>query len=112
MGGNSNLIAKKISNNRFLHKDDSEDGDNAPLEDVPCFLPVVPRMTSCKPDLFQHIEYPHVKVDEAVSECRNSFGGIGAGSPERDSSAHSTMVEYDHVKPFSSNPLQEPLQNC
>lgn len=34
------------------------------------------------------------------------------GSPERDSSAHSTMVEFDHVKPFSSNPLQEPLQNC
>lgn len=41
----------------YLHKDDSVDGESAPLAEVPCFLPVVPRMTSCRPDLFQHTEY-------------------------------------------------------
>lgn len=41
----------------YLHKDDSVDGYCAPFAEVPCFLPVVPRITSCKPDLFQQIEY-------------------------------------------------------
>lgn len=41
----------------YLHKDDSVDGYNAPFAEVPCVLPVVPRITSCKPDLFQQIEY-------------------------------------------------------
>lgn len=69
---------KKDSKNRFLHREDSVEGDIAPFAEVPCFLPVVPRMTSCNPDLFQHMEYPHVKVVRAVSECWNSLGGIGA----------------------------------
>jgi len=33
------------------------EGKCAAFEDVPCFLPVVPKTTSCKPDLFQQIEY-------------------------------------------------------
>lgn len=41
----------------YLHKDDSVEGYIAPFAEVPCFLPVVPRMTSSKPDLFQHREY-------------------------------------------------------
>lgn len=47
----------KITYVYYLHKDDCVDGNNAPFEDVPCFLPVVPRMTSCNSCLFQHIEY-------------------------------------------------------
>lgn len=41
----------------YLHRDDSVDGNSAPFAEVPCFLPVVPRITSCSPDLFQQIEY-------------------------------------------------------
>lgn len=41
----------------YLHKDASVDGESAPLAEVPCFLPVVPRRTSWRPDLFQHMEY-------------------------------------------------------
>lgn len=61
--------ARKHSSNRFLHKDDSVEGYNAPFAEVPCFRPVVPRMTSCNPDLFQLIEYPHVIVVRELSEC-------------------------------------------
>jgi hypothetical protein len=41
----------------YLQSIDSVEGKHAAFEDVPCFLPVVPKITSCKPDLFQHIEY-------------------------------------------------------
>jgi hypothetical protein len=44
-------------NNPYLQSNDSVEGKHAAFEDVPCFLPVVPKTTSCKPDLFQHIEY-------------------------------------------------------
>lgn len=82
---------KKISNNRFLcnnsddgdyaistgefcssilstylHREDSVDGESAPLAEVPCFLPVVPRMTSCKPALFQQIEYLTIKAHRNI----------------------------------------------
>lgn len=41
----------------YLHKVDSEEACIAPFAEVPCFRPVVPRITSCRPDLFQLIEY-------------------------------------------------------
>jgi len=47
----------KASTNLLLQSNDSVEGKHAAFEDVPCFLPVVPRITSCKPDLFQQIEY-------------------------------------------------------
>jgi hypothetical protein len=61
-----------------LHKDDIVALDRAPFADVPCFLPVVPKTTSCKPKAFQQIEYPHVKHDKSSGDCWNSTGGIGA----------------------------------
>lgn len=111
--GHTLLSDQNISSNRFLHKDDSVDGYCAPLAEAPCFLPIVPRTTSCKPDLFQQIEYPQVIVFKADSECWNSFGGIGAvqnngckstGSPLRESLAHSKMAVLDHILLFSLVP--------
>lgn len=37
------------------------DADRAPFVDVPCFLPFVPRMTSCKPNQFQQMEYLNIE---------------------------------------------------
>jgi hypothetical protein len=48
---------KKGRHPSYLQSNDSVEGKHAAFEDVPCFLPVVPRTTSCKPDLFQQIEY-------------------------------------------------------
>lgn len=41
----------------YLQSNDSVEGKHAALEDVPCFLPVVPKTTSCNPNWFQQIEY-------------------------------------------------------
>lgn len=54
---NGCLSDMKASANLILQSNDSVEGKHAAFEDVPCFLPVVPKTTSCKPDLFQHIEY-------------------------------------------------------
>lgn len=64
----------KASANLILQSNDSVEGKDAAFEDVPCFLPVVPKTTSCKPDLFQHIEYhitnyPHVKGGISPEVC-------------------------------------------
>lgn len=47
----------KASANLILQTNDSVEGKDGAFKDVPCFLPVVPKRTSCKPDLFWHIEY-------------------------------------------------------
>lgn len=82
-------------------------GESAPLAEVPCFLPVVPRTTSCMPDLLQHMEYPHVKVTRAVSACLNSMGGSGACLDGKEQLVCSTMAGFDHTRLFSSDLLDK-----
>ncbi|KAL4562708.1 hypothetical protein LXL04_026738 [Taraxacum kok-saghyz] len=52
---------------------DSEEGCMAPFAQVPCFLPVVPRMTSCSPDLFQLIEYLYQPNDNFTLNQKNKM---------------------------------------
>jgi len=60
------------SSSLLLQSNDSVEGKCAAFDEVPCFLPVVPKTTSCNPDLFQQIEYryyPHVKGGTSPEIC-------------------------------------------
>lgn len=61
------VACKKGRHPSYLQSNDSVEGKHAAFEDVPCFLPVVPRTTSCKPDLFQQIEY--LTKDKCQLKC-------------------------------------------
>jgi hypothetical protein len=41
----------------YLHKVDWVAGERGPFADAPCFRPIVPRMTSCRGEESQPIEY-------------------------------------------------------
>lgn len=104
----------------YLHKVDSEEGCMALFPDVLCFRPVVPRMTSWRPDLFQlneylvvnlhvsltkmtllpsikkqaNLTYLHVKVDALVSVWWNTSRGTEA---TENNGCHVQKQEHEYL---------------
>lgn len=56
----------KRENKALLHKEDCVAGERGPFADAPCFRPIVPRMTSCRGEESQPIEYLPLESQASV----------------------------------------------